>query len=38
MIKETQKLPNKIKLSIEKGKERENNWKNIKLNSLINDC
>ena len=38
MIKETQKLPNKIKLSIEKGKEIENNWKNIKLNSLINDC
>ena len=38
MMKETQKLPNKIKISIEKGKEIENNWKNIILNSKINDC
>ena len=33
-----EKLPNKIKTSLEKGKEIENNWNNNKLNSLINDC
>ena len=38
IIKESDKLPNKIKISLEKGKEIENNWNNNKLNSLINDC
>ena len=38
IIKESEKLPNKIKLSIEKGKIIENKWKDNKLNSLINDC
>ena len=26
IIKESEKLPNKIKISLEKGKEIENNW------------
>ena len=35
----TEKLPNKIKISLEKGKLIEKEWdNNIKLNSLINDC
>ena len=34
-----EKLPNKIKKSLDKGKSIENNWNNNdKLNSLINDC
>ena len=37
-MKESEKLPNKLKISIEKGKEIDNNWGNNKLNSLINDC
>jgi len=39
IIIESEKLPNKIKISLEKGKliEKENE-KNIKLNSFINDC
>ena len=37
-IKESENLPNKIKLSLERGKDIENNWNNNKLNSLINDC
>ena len=32
-------LPNKIKVSLEKGKKIENDWdEDNKLNSLINDC
>ena len=38
IIKESDKLPNKIKISLEKGKEIENNWNNNKLSSLINEC
>ena len=40
IIKQTEKLPNKIKISLEKGKLIENQWNenNNKLNSLINDC
>ena len=38
IIKESEKLPNKIKISLEKGKEIEKNWNIYKFNSLINDC
>ena len=38
IIKESEKLPNKIKISLEKGKLIDVNWKENKLNSLINDC
>ena len=39
LIKESNKLPNKIKLSLEKGKNLNNDWNNgNKLNLLINDC
>ena len=38
IIKESEKLPNKIKISLEKGKEIDKNWKDNKLNFLINDC
>jgi len=38
IIKEIDKFPNKIEISLEKGKEIENNWNSNKLNSLINDC
>jgi len=39
IIKESEKLPNKIKLSIEKGKLINNEWNdNNKLSSIINDC
>ena len=39
IIKDTEKLPIKIKISLEKGKLIEKQWKeNNKLNSLINDC
>ena len=40
MVKECDKLPNKIKLSLEKGKVVNNNWKNDKnkINSFIHDC
>ena len=39
IIKENEKLPNKIKKSIEKGKSIENDWKDENnLISLINDC
>ena len=37
IIKENEKLPNKIKIYLEKGKLINNNWKD-NLNSLINDC
>ena len=39
IIKDSEKLPNKIKLSLEKGKLLDNDWNdNNKLCSLINDC
>ena len=38
IIKESEKLPNKIKLSLEKGKMLEKEYNNDKLASLINDC
>ena len=38
IIKESEKLPNKIKLSLEKGKMLEKEYNNDKLVSLINDC
>jgi len=39
ILKENEKLPNKIKLSLEKGKLIDKDWENNKkLNSLINDC
>jgi len=38
IIKESEKLPNKTKILLEKGKTIENEWNNNKLNLLINDC
>ena len=39
IIKECEKLPNKIKISLERGKTIEKDWNdNDKLNSIINDC
>ena len=40
LIQKSEKLPNKIKVSLEKGKLIQNKWedKNLKLNSLINSC
>ena len=39
MIKEYEKLPNKVKLSLEKGKSIDNDWNDInKLTSSINTC
>ena len=38
IIRECDKLSNKIKISLEKGKEIENNWDNNKLKILIFNC
>ena len=39
IIKQSEKLPNKIKLSLEKGKIIDNDWNdNNKLRSIINNC
>ena len=38
IIKEGDKLPNKIKNSLTKGKLINEHWNENKLNSLINDC
>ena len=39
LINKSEKLPNKVNKSLEKGKAIEGNWnENDKLNSLINDC
>ena len=39
IIKQSKKLPNQIKISLEKSKLIENEWNdNSKLNSIINDC
>lgn len=38
LIKESKKLPNKIKISLEKGKKVENNWDDNNLTSNIHDC
>ena len=37
-IKMSEKLPQKVKISLEKGKIIQNDWNNYSLNSLINDC
>ena len=37
-IKESENLPNKIKIFLEKGKIIDENWNNDKLASMINDC
>jgi len=38
IVKEGEKLPKKIKTSLEKAKLIDNQWNNNKLNSLIKDC
>ena len=38
IIKESEKIPDTIKMYIEKGNLIQNNWKENKLNFLINDC
>ena len=39
IIKDSEKLPNKVNISLEQGKRVEKEWNNEnKLNSLINDC
>ena len=40
ILKENEKIPNKIKNSLEKGKQLDNDWENNKqnLNMLINEC
>ena len=38
LIKKSEKLPNKIKKSIEKGKIIDKEWNENNLSSLINDC
>ena len=39
IIRQSQNLPNKIKISLDKGKLIEQEWNNIdKLGSIINDC
>ena len=38
IIKESEKLPNKIKISLEKSKIIEKEWNDDKLNILINEC
>ena len=38
MIRESEKLPNKIKKSLEKGKLIDKEWNDNNLDSLINDC
>ena len=38
IIRESEKLPNKIKISLEKGKLIDKEWNDNNLNSLINNC
>ena len=38
IIRESEKIPNKIKISLEKGKLINEEWNDNNLNSLINDC
>ena len=38
IIKQSEKLPNKIKISLEKGKIIDKEWNDNNLNKLINDC
>ena len=38
LIKESEKLPNKIKISLEKGKTLDKDWSDKELNCIINDC
>ena len=37
-LKEYEKMPNKIKISLEKGNNIDKEWNNEKLSSMINDC
>ena len=37
-INEIEKMPNKVKLSLERGKILEKDWEENNINSLINDC
>ena len=38
LIKDSEKLPNKIKISLEKGKSIDKDWNDNQLNNFINDC
>ena len=38
LIKESEKLPNKINIALESGKKLNNKWENDNLNLLINEC
>ena len=38
ILRENEKLPNKIKLSLDKGKLIDKEWNNNELNIMINDC
>jgi len=38
LIKDSEKLPNKIRQSLEKGKALDNDWNDNELNCVINDC
>ena len=38
LIKECEKLPNKVKISLEKGKTLDKDWNDNELNCIINDC
>ena len=38
LIKDSEKLPNKIKISLEKGKSLDKDWNDNELNYFINDC
>ena len=38
IIKESEKLPYKLKISLEKGKKIEKEWNDNNLNSIVNDC
>ena len=38
LIKDTKKLPDNIKISLEKGKNLDKDWKENELNLFINDC
>ena len=38
LLKKSEKLPNKVNISFEKGKILDKNWENENLDSLINEC
>ena len=37
-MKESEKLPDKFKISLEKGKKIDKEWDNNKLSLMVNDC